>query len=95
MFDIRFLVKYLDEVEVAVVGFIETVLWELDVDLLSLLGSDDPGAVERCSPLPGVGHLLSRDVRCSWETTDEAAAQYRASLVGDKKCRGWAGCYFE
>ena len=68
MFNVSFLVKYLDEVEVAVVGFLETVLWELDVDLLPLLGSDDPGAVEGRAPLLGVGHLLLGDVCCSWET---------------------------
>ena len=65
MFDVSFLVKYLDEVEVAVVGFLETVLGELDVDLLPLLGPDDPGAVEGGAPLLGVGHLLLGYVCCS------------------------------
>ena len=62
MFYVSFLVKYLDEVEVAVVGLLKAVLGKLDVDLLALLCPDDPGAVQWCSPLPGVGLLLLRDV---------------------------------
>ena len=62
MFYVSFLVKYLDEVEVAVVGLLKAVLGELDVDLLALLCPDDPGAVQGCPPLPGVGLLLLRDV---------------------------------
>ena len=62
MFNVSFLVKYLDEVEVAVVGLLKAVLGKLDVDLLALLCPDDPGAVQGCPPLPGVGLLLLRDV---------------------------------
>ena len=65
MFNVSFLVKYLDEVEVAVVGLLEAVLRELDVDLLPFLGPDDPGAVEWRPPLQGVGHLLLGYVCCS------------------------------
>ena len=69
MLDVSFLIKYLDEVEVAVVWLLETVLGELDVDLLALLGPDDPGAVERSPPLLGVTLLLLRDVGRAWNRT--------------------------
>ena len=67
VFNVSLLVKYLDEVEVAVVGLLETVLGELDIDLLPFLCSDDPGAVQGCPPLHGVRHLLLGNVCCSWD----------------------------
>ena len=38
-------VEHLDEVVVAVVGHLQLVVGELEVDLLALLGSDDPSTV--------------------------------------------------
>ena len=55
-------VEHLDEVVVAVVGHLELVLGELEVDLLALLGPDDPGAVDGHAVLRGVAHVLLRDV---------------------------------
>ena len=63
MLDIRLPVEDLDEVEVAVVWLFELVLLELDVDLLALLGPDDPGAVHRCAPTPRVLQLLAGYIR--------------------------------
>ena len=74
VFYVSFLIKYLDEVEVAVVRLLEAVLRELNVNLLPLLGPDDPGAVERGPPLLGVGLLLLRDVGRAWN--------------GDSLCKG-------
>ena len=91
MFNVSFLVKYLDEVEVAVVGFLETVLGELDVDLLPLLCPDDPGAVEGGAPLLGVGHLLLGYVCCSWETNKSGGGDWAVGtelpLSGQKMSR--------
>ena len=72
MFYVSFLIKYLDEVEVAIIRLIETVLRELDVDLLALLGSDDPGAVQGSSPLLGVSLLLLGDICCPCDTKRSA-----------------------
>ena len=69
MFYVCFLIKYLDEVEVAVIGLLEAVLWELNVNLLPLLGPDDPGAVQGSPPLLGVGLLLLRYVGCAYNTS--------------------------
>ena len=55
-------VKHLNEVVVAVVGHLELVLGELEVDLLVLLGADDPGAVQRHAVGGGVRPVLLRDV---------------------------------
>ena len=63
---IRLAVKHLDEVVVAVVGHLELVLRELEVDLLVLLGADDPGAVQRHAVTRGVAHVLGRDVGAPW-----------------------------
>ena len=60
--DIGFTVKYLDEVVVAVIGHLQLVLGELEVDLLVLLGADDPGAVQRHAVAGGVRHVLLGDV---------------------------------
>ena len=54
--------KHLDEVVVAVVGHLELVLSELEVDLLVLLGADYPGAVQRHAVGGGVRPVLLRDV---------------------------------
>ena len=59
---VRVAVKHLDEVVVAVVGHLELVLGELEVDLLVLLGADDPGAVQRHAVGGGVRPVLLRDV---------------------------------
>ena len=56
--NVRLLVKDLDEVEVAVVGLLQLVQRELEVDLLLLLGADDPGAVHWGAPLPRVIQML-------------------------------------
>ena len=45
MLHVCFSVKHLDEVVVAVVGHLQLVVGELEVDLLALLGSDDPSTV--------------------------------------------------
>ena len=63
MLDIRLPVEDLDEVEVTVVWLSELVLLELDVNLLALLGPDDPGAVHRCAPTPRVLQLLAGYIR--------------------------------
>ena len=63
---IRLAVKHLDKVVVAVVGHLELVLRELEVDLLVLLGADDPGAVQRNAVTRGVAHVLGRDVGAPW-----------------------------
>ena len=65
---VSFLIKDLDEVKVAVIGLLQAVLWELDVDLLPLLGPDNPGAVQRCPPLLGVGLLLLGNIGRAWNT---------------------------
>ena len=62
MLHVRVAVKHLDEVVVAVVGHLELVLSELEVDLLVLLGADDPGAVQRHAVGGGVRPVLLRDV---------------------------------
>ena len=60
--NVRVAVKHLDEVVIAVVGHLELVLGELEVDLLVLLGADDPGAVQRHAVGGGVRPVLLRDV---------------------------------
>ena len=62
MLHVRVAVKHLDEVVVAVVGHLELVLSELEVDLLVLLGADYPGAVQRHAVGGGVRPVLLRDV---------------------------------
>ena len=62
MLHVRVAVKHLDEVVIAVVGHLELVLGELEVDLLVLLGADDPGAVQRHAVGGGVRPVLLRDV---------------------------------
>ena len=46
MLHVGLAIEHLDEVVVAVVGHLELILGELEVDLLPLLGPDDPGAVQ-------------------------------------------------
>ena len=60
--DIGFTVKYLDEVVVAVIGHLQVVFRELEVDVFPLLRPDDPGAVHGHRVGPGVVHLLAGDV---------------------------------
>ena len=60
--DVRLAVKYLYEVVIAVVGHLEVVLWELEVNVLPLLRPDDPGAVHGHVVGPGVVEVLRRDV---------------------------------
>ena len=55
-------VEHLDEVVVAVVGHLQLVVGELEVDLLVLLGADDPGAVQRHAVGGGVRPVLLRNV---------------------------------
>ena len=64
--DVCLLIKDLDEVKVAVVRLLELVERELEVDLLLLLGADDPGAVQRHAVTRGVAHVLGRDVGAPW-----------------------------
>ena len=63
--DISFAVKYLNEVIIAVVGHLEVVFRELEVDVLPFLCPDDPGTVHRHGVGPGVVHLLAGDVGAS------------------------------
>ena len=65
VFNVRLLVKDLDEVEVAVVGLLQLIQWELEVDLLLLLGANDPGAVNGGAPLPRVIQMLLGYIRSS------------------------------
>ena len=64
--DVRLAVKYLYEVVIAVVGHLEVVLWELEVNVFPLLRPDDPGAVHGRAPLVGVVQVLLRDVSGGW-----------------------------
>ena len=65
MLDVCVAVKHLDEVVVAVVGHLELVLGELEVNFLIFLGSDDPGTVQRHAMGAGVRPVLLRDVGTS------------------------------
>lgn len=65
MLDVSVAVEHLDEVVVTVVGHLELVLGELEVDLLVFLRSDDPGAVQRHAMGAGVRPVLLRDVGAS------------------------------
>ena len=65
VFNVSFLVKDLYKVEVAIVGLLEFVVGELDVDLLALLCPDDPSAVQGCSPLLGMRQMLLGDIGSS------------------------------
>ena len=62
MLHVCFSVKHLDEVVVAVVGHLQLILGELEVDLLVLLGADDPGAVQGHAVAGGMRHVLLGDV---------------------------------
>ena len=61
--DVCLLIKDLDEVKVAVVRLLELVERELEVDLLLLLGADDPGAVHRRAPPPRMVQVLLGYIR--------------------------------
>ena len=61
--DVCLLIKDLDEVKVAVVRLLELVERELEVDLLLLLGADDPGAVHRRAPPPRMAQVLFGYIR--------------------------------
>ena len=62
MLHVCFSVKNLDEVVIAVVGHLQLILGELEVDLLVLLGADDPGAVQWHAVAGGMRHVLLGDV---------------------------------
>ena len=64
-------VKHLDEVVVAIVGHLELVVGELEVDLLPLLGTDDPGAVQGNPVGLGVVDMLLRYVGTSFKLDDK------------------------
>ena len=65
--DLCVTVKHLDEVIVAVVGHLELVVGELEVDLLTLLSTYDPGAVQGNPVGLGVVDVLLRYVGTSFK----------------------------
>ena len=62
MLHVGLAIEHLDEVVVAVVGHLQLILGELEVDLLVLLGADDPGAVQGHAVAGGMRHVLLGDV---------------------------------
>ena len=65
VFDVCLAVKYLNEVIVTVIGHLEVVFGELEVDMLPLLCPDDPCAVHRHIVRPGVVEVFGGDVGTS------------------------------
>ena len=65
MLDVCLAVEYLYEVIVTIVGHLEVVFRELEVNMLPLLGPDDPGAVHGDVVSPGVIEVVRGDVGTS------------------------------